>query len=1307
MEKPLRILMLEDNGDDAELLEFELQEAGFDYVSRRVINEEDFLGELREFSPDIILSDYDLPTYSGAKALAATRTFCPDIPFILVTGAISEDRAIDTLTSGAKDYVMKTRLHRLAPAIKRALAEAEEHNARRKAEEDLRIAHRELEKQVAERTSELKESRERLSLALASSKMGIFEWDIVQNKRYWDDNVHMILGTSPEHFTGTAADFFNVVHPEDRIIAKDSFKRAIDQDDLYEADLRAVWPDGSIHYIATRGKVYHDHSGIPVRMIGVCWDITERKKAEEALRHSERRERERAMELAALLDAVPMPVFIAHDPGCLQLTGNRAANDFMMHSNSEETSLAVHTAILSGHFNAFKDGRKLDIEELPIQRAARGIKVQDFEYSLVMKEGATRHVLGYSTPLLDAHGSPRGAVQALVDITDHKRIEEKLREANAGTEAILTGIADVFYSLDNNWRFTVVNPAAERELFGRSADELLGKVIWEIFPALVGTKPQQCFFDVVKKNEMGHYEAKSPLNRRWYEVFVSPRQCGLDIYLRNIDKRKQAENALREALLDVENSRSRLEAVFAAQNDIVLIYDTTMDVQKANKAFLNIYGFDPTGLNIRDLIKRVSCRWLSGKPLLLEDQPPTIRALKGESVTGVRFLVKGAGETEIAIEISTGPIKTGNQITGVVTVWHDITEQVKTEAALRASEAKANDLIKYAPTGIFEVDNWGDNFLSVNDAMCRFLGYTRAELFATSPQALLDDNCRTLFTDYVKRRLDKEKIEGPMEWRVRKKNGALVDVLLNVAISSVGGEPGRALVIAHDITWSKQAEAALRESEKMHRTIVETANEGIITVDPESCITYVNNTVAEMLGFAPTELIGKTAIDFLDPDYLSLVLLKREERRLYGIKDSYEAKVIRKDKSSLWVLVNTSPLFDESGKFTGTLGMITDITKRKQSENVINELTQRLNCHVNNSPLAVIEWGADLRLTRWSGEAERIFGWRADEVLGKSMEDFRWIHKENDEHFMAILKNNKQKMIDPQRFSINRNYHKDGSIVYCEWYNSSMLDEKGNLQSILSLVLDVTKRRQAEMALVDQALKLQERTEQLEEINRELENFGYSISHDLRAPLRAIEGYARMILKRQGDKLDKDTLAKFNVIRSSAETMEKIIDTLLKFSHLGRKALNVTEVDMAGLVMSVWQDLQYSNPEREVTLKVSKLSSCRGDKNLLRQVFANLLANAVKFTRYKEKAQIEVTDYMEGNEHVYYVRDNGAGFDMEYHDKLFVMFRRLHRIDEFEGTGIGLATVSRIIRKHGGRVWAEGKVNEGATFFFTLPLSLR
>lgn len=1106
--------MLEDNSDDAELLEFELQEAGFDYVSRRVMTEEDFLCELREFLPDIILSDYDLPAYSGAKALAAARIFCPDVPFILVTGAISEDRAIDTLTSGAKDYVMKTRLHRLAPAIKRALAEAEEHKARRRAEEDLRIAHRELEKQVAERTSELQESRERLSLALASSKMGIFEWDIIKSKRYWDSNMHAILGTSPEHFTGTAADFFEVIHPEDRVAAQENFKKAINHDDDYDTDYRVVWPDGSVHFIATRGKVYHDHSGRPVKIIGVSWDITECKRAEEALRESERRERERAMELAALLDAVPMPVFIAHDPDCLDLTGNRAANDFIKISKDEDedTSPAASAKIPPGHFKAFKDGRKLDIEELPIQRAARGVKVQDFEYSLVMEDGTTRHVLGYGTPLLDAQGSPRGAVQALVDITDRKQFEEKLREANARTAAILTGIADVFYSLDDKWRFTVVNPVAERELFGQPADKLKNKVIWDVFPSLVGTRMQQHYLDAVEKNEMGHFETQSLLNGRWYEAFMWPQQGGLDVYLRNIDKRKQAEKKMMEALQDAESCRSQLEAVFAAQNDAVLIYDTATIVQKANKAFIDIYGFDPTGLNLRNIIDQVSARRLSGEPLFPEDRLPTLHALKGEGVTGFRFLVKNAAGTDLAIEISSGPIKKGDQITGAVAVWHDITEQVKSETALKKSET-----------------------------------------------------------------------------------------------SSI-----------------------------------------------------------------------------------------RENRQLYETGDRYEAKMIGKDKSSL---VNTSPVLDESSRFAGTPGKITYITKHKQAEDVISELTQRMNYHVHNSPLAIIEWGPDLRIIRWSGEAELIFGWRADEVLGKRMEDFRWIYKDNAAAFSKEL----QERTDSRRFFVNRNYRKDGSIICCEWYNSSMLDNTGNLTSILSLVRDVTRRREAEMALADQALKLQERTAQLEEINKELENFGYSVSHDLRAPLRAIEGYARMIIKRHGDKFDNDTLVKFNVIKSSAATMEQIIDALLEFSRLGRQALNVTEVDMAGLVMNVWQDLQGSNPDRNMTLKLGTLFSCRGDKNLLRQVYANLLANAVKFTRDREKTQIEAASYIEEDEHIYYVRDNGAGFDMEYRDKLFSMFRRLHRADEFEGTGIGLATVARIIHKHGGRVWAEGKVNEGATFYFMLP----
>jgi light-regulated signal transduction histidine kinase (bacteriophytochrome) len=202
--------------------------------------------------------------------------------------------------------------------------------------------------------------------------------------------------------------------------------------------------------------------------------------------------------------------------------------------------------------------------------------------------------------------------------------------------------------------------------------------------------------------------------------------------------------------------------------------------------------------------------------------------------------------------------------------------------------------------------------------------------------------------------------------------------------------------------------------------------------------------------------------------------------------------------------------------------------------------------------------------------------------------------------------------------------------------------------------------------------------------------------------LRAIDGYTRMILRDQRDKLNDDSKRKFDLIRSNTQMMGKLIDDLLSFSRLGRTDINMTRLDMEGLVNDVWKELQIINPERKINLQKKNIPVGRGDRNLIKLVYSNLLSNAIKYTKSRGKVYIETGGYSEGFENIYYIKDNGVGFDMEYYDKLFGVFQRLHSTDEFEGTGVGLAIVQRIIHRHGGRVWAEGKVEEGAKFYFTL-----
>jgi light-regulated signal transduction histidine kinase (bacteriophytochrome) len=226
---------------------------------------------------------------------------------------------------------------------------------------------------------------------------------------------------------------------------------------------------------------------------------------------------------------------------------------------------------------------------------------------------------------------------------------------------------------------------------------------------------------------------------------------------------------------------------------------------------------------------------------------------------------------------------------------------------------------------------------------------------------------------------------------------------------------------------------------------------------------------------------------------------------------------------------------------------------------------------------------------------------------------------------------------------------------------------------------------------------------ELASVNRELETFSYSVSHDLRAPLRAIDGFAELLVHDHASTLDPEGQRLLRVIRDNTDRMGALIDNLLRFSQLNRKPLEEGSVDMTALAQSVVEDVRRADGGQGVEVVIQPLPAARADQALLRQVLTNLVGNAFKFTRKQPHPRIEVGGCTEPREVTYYVRDNGAGFDMRYAAKLFGVFQRLHRVDEFDGTGVGLALVQRIVHRHGGRVWAEGEVDRGATFHFTLP----
>lgn len=285
---------------------------------------------------------------------------------------------------------------------------------------------------------------------------------------------------------------------------------------------------------------------------------------------------------------------------------------------------------------------------------------------------------------------------------------------------------------------------------------------------------------------------------------------------------------------------------------------------------------------------------------------------------------------------------------------------------------------------------------------------------------------------------------------------------------------------------------------------------------------------------------------------------------------------------------------------------------------------------------------------------------------------------------------------------------RDGGVLWALTSATPLKDDDGKLVGSLTMVADITKLKEAEERLLQLNAELEERvasrTADLITLNREMEAFSYSVSHDLRAPLRGIDGFSQALLEDHADQLDEDGRHLLNRVRAAAQRMATLIDDLLNLSRISRSEMKWENIDLAELAHSIIDDLRQSDPTRDIEIAVAPEMCVSGDERLIRIALENLLRNAWKFTRNTKAPRIEVTPMLEYGADVYAVHDNGAGFDMAYADKLFGAFQRLHSMSEYEGTGIGLATVQRIIHRHGGRIWAEGAVNEGATFYFTLQV---
>ncbi len=1175
---------------------------------------------------------------------------------------------------------------------------------------------------------------EALFAAMASVfPIGVFRTDQAGVLTHVDEQLQNIFGLERRDFPNFG--WLTRVHPEDLERVQRHWVQAVSRGEALSVEFRLVRPGNDVIHVLVRNAALRDASGAVISQLGFVQDITPMRTLEADARIKDELNRQ----------------IIASSPDCTKVLDLQGRVVQMTAQGCRLVEVDDFDQVRLSDWSTWwpEDGAQLAREA--VDGAREGKSARFVAYGTTFK-GTPKWWDTMVTPICDAQGQAVMLLAVSRDITSlheqqeeiqrfntvlEQRVRERTDELAEAKERIALALRDAqtiynqapcgYHSVDASGVFVLMN-RTELDWLGYEREDVVGRLTFrDIFaPSDIETSEDR-LQRLMNDGKLEPIEVN--MRRRDGSTFLAllnstavfdrqGRFVRSNSTVIDITERKAAENALAA-------QRNFLQAITNSVPVQLAFFDRDLICRFANASYARWVSGDTTRLVDRHLSEIARTQdYDSAQAHLRAALEGEIQRFEGERAfpDGHRFYA--------SIEYT--PYWQDGRVQGIIIQMIDISERKASEDRVNQANLQLNialqqaqGLYNQAPCGYHSLDVKG-NFVSVNDTELEWLGFSRDEvvgrmnfrdIMLPEQTGLLDSRMQKILRD--------DALEAA-EYELRRRDGSTFHALLSSsAVRDANGQFLRSNTTVVDITRRKAAETALRDSQRFLQTITDHVPGLIAYVDDRLVFRFANAEHLRVYGMDPQYIVGRHVSECIRTDVWAETR-PRMEAALKGQPQHFETWRRTADGHEIFVSVNYMPDMNE-GRIKGLFVQIIDITERKRIEERVIHLNEELEQRISERSAELLEseqrfrlmvdnlrdyciffMDADGIITDWTDSAQRMDGYSPTQMVGRHYGVL--FDPVNPEHG-KVSANQMLRLAASRGQHELHNWHarKDGSQYWSHSVLIALRDDGGELRGFAKINRDMTdaKRLDDLMRNINDELenRVVERTEQLLAANKDLESFSYSVSHDLRSPLRHISSFVSLLEEHLGGQCDEVSARYLSTIGNSARHMSQLIDGLLAFSRLGRSAVNLTPVDFTLLVDAVVGQLGHDTEGRVVDWVVARdLPVVQGDALLLREVWANLLGNAYKYTRPRERTRIEVgwsVDPVVG--YTFFVRDNGVGFDTKYAQKLFGVFQRLHRASEFEGTGIGLALTRRIIERHGGSIWAESQLGEGSTFYFSLP----